>query len=261
MKLPEGHGQLALVALFGDKQQQYPELRALLEDLQCSIEKILGRENFRRYGESRVHATIVGLEGYRDGDKIWNRNYHDLFGMRRPMNLGGVLDFLLDDNPVLPFSVKIGGFRENRTYPFTSRDRSPYLRSFSIQGDTVVIMGWPIANNAYTSDIDRLRRSFNRFNVLHKYHDTPGARDNDLYLVLGNVPRGLSNRRVDACRHRMRERLAHATVPPIQITRETIGVVAYPEGDAHLERAVHTSLEGARSRIDELQSFYTALDH
>ncbi len=154
----------------------------MLEGLQCSIETIIGKENFKRYEEHRVHVTVIGLEGKRDGDKIWNRNYFEMFRMRCAMNIPDLLHFLLaDNNPFLPVSIKIGGFKKNMIYPFISRGSAPYFRSFSIQGEIAVAMGWPVKNNLYTSGIDRLRRSFNQLNVLHKYNNSVNAYDNDFF--------------------------------------------------------------------------------
>ena len=257
MKILNGNGQFTLVALFGEKKRQYAELWNLLEELQCSIEISLGKDNFNRYEEARVHGTLIGLEGERDGEIIWNRNYYELLGMRRAMNLAGLIDFILaDDNALLPVWIKVGGFKDNLTYPFVSRGQSPYLRSFSIQGEVVVAMGWPIQNNTYTSGIDRLRRSFNQFNVLHKYHNSVNAYDNDFFFVLGNIPPGLNQKMVKACEYQMRDIMAHSDVPPIQITKDQLSLVAYPEGDTRLEKAVVISLAKAKTQIDELKNFY-----
>lgn len=258
MKVPDGNGQLTLVALFGDKKQHYPELWNLLEELQCAIETSLGKENFSRYEEPRVHGTIVGLEGDRDGDNIWNRNCYEVLRTRCAMNVADLIDFVLnDDNPFLPVSIKIGGFKETVTYPFSSRGHAPYFRSFSIQDDIAVAMGWPVENNLYTSGIDRLRRSFNQFNVLHKYHNSVKAYDNDFFFVLGNVPPGLNDDVVNACQNQIRDILAGNDLPPIQITKDQLNIVAYPEGDTQLERAAVANLEEAKTQIDELTNFYT----
>ena len=257
MKLPDGNGQLSLVALFGEKKEQYPELWNLLEGLQCSIEACLGKENFSRYEESQVHGTIVGLEGDRDGVCVWNRNCYEILRMRCPMKVADLLDFVLDDdNPVLPVTIQIGGFQENASYTFTSRGLSPYIRSFSIQGEIAVAMGWPVKDNSYTSDIDGLRRSFNQFNVLHKYHNSAKAYDNDFFFVLGNVSRGLTAGMLSACQHQMREILARSQIPPLQITKHQLSIVAYPEGDTRLERAAVATLEEAKMQIGELMAFY-----
>lgn len=256
MKLPEGNGQLTLVALFGDKKQKYQEFWTLLEKIQCYIEKCFGKENFNRYDERRVHGTIVGLEGYRHGENIWNRNIYKMSGMHCPMNVNGLLDCLLVKNPLLPMSVKIGGFKKDVAYPISSQGYAPYLRSFSFQGDLAVVMGWPVNNRLYTPDLDRLRRSFNEFNVIHKYHNSAKAYDNDFFIVLGHIRRDLSNNLVNECQTQVREILARSDVTPIQITTDQLSVVAYSEGDTRLERAVAASLKEAEAHIDELKGFY-----
>ena len=258
MKIPNGNGQLSLVAFFGDKKQHYPELWNLLEKLQCVIETSLGKENFSRYEEPRVHGTIIGLEGDRDGGTIWNRNCLEMQRTQSAMNLPSLLDFILNDNnPFLPVSIKVGGFKKTVTYPFSSRGHTPYFRSFSIQGEIAVAMGWPVKNNLYTSGIDNLRRSFNQFNVLHKYHNTNKAYDNDFFFVLGKVSPGLNEKVLNACQNQIREILACNDLAPILITKDQLNIVAYPEGDTQLKNAAVINLDEAKAQIDELKRFYT----
>jgi hypothetical protein len=259
MKLPEGGGQLALVALFGDKKHNYPDLWTLFEKLQYAIETSVGKENFTRYDECRVHGTIVSLEGNRRGSTICNRHCAQINGVYRPMDLDGLLESLLANNPFLPISVKIGGFKQNLTYSFRSRGNFPYCRSFSFQGELAVAIGWPIKNAQYTPDLNRFRRSFNQFNVLHKYHSSANAYDNDFFIVLGHTRGDLSDKTVNACQAQLRDILAGSDLLPIQITEDQLNVVAYPEGDTRLERAVAISLEEAKAEIDELKTFYPSI--
>ncbi len=262
MIIPDGNGQLTLVALFGDKKQHYSELWNLLEELQGAIEKILGKENFRRYEEIRVHATIVGLEGYRDGENIWNKTCYEVFGTYCAMDIAGLLEFVLNgDNPFLPVSIQVGGFKESVVYPFSSQGHAPYFRSFSIQNEIAVAMGWPVQNNAYTSDIDKLRRSFNQFNVVHKYHNSDKAYDNDFFFVLGNVSPSLSSQIVNACEDQVRETLAHNHLPPIKISQDQLNIIAYSEGNTQLERAMVATLDEAITHIDQLKKYYTTIEY
>ncbi len=261
MKIPIGNGQLSLVALFGDKKQHYPELWSLLQELQSVIETSLGKENFRRYEEFRVHATIVGLEGYRDDEHIWSKTCYETLKIHRAMDIAGLLEFLLNEHsPFLPLSIQVGGFKESVVYPFRSRGHAPYFRSFSIQNEIAVTMGWPVQNNSYISGMDRLRRSFNQFNVVHKYHNSDQAYDNDFFFVLGNVTPGLSGEVVNACQDQMRKILACNDLPPIKITQDQLKIIAYPEGDTQFERAVASNLEEAKAQIDKLKNFYTTME-
>jgi hypothetical protein len=87
----------------------------------------------------------------------------------------------------LPFDIRLGGYKEVAKYPFTSRGLHPYQRSLSIQGNRVVAVGWPYVNGKFARNLDKLRRSFNSANILHKYHRAPDVQDNDFYFVLGRV--------------------------------------------------------------------------
>ena len=63
------------------------------------------------------------------------------------MNLEGILDYLRRCGH-FPLAVQVGGYGK-RDYPFVSRQARPYERSFSIQGDKVVVMGWPIRGKPF----------------------------------------------------------------------------------------------------------------
>jgi hypothetical protein len=99
--------------------------------------------------------------------------------------------------------VQLGGF-ENRDFPFTSRQTTPYERSFSIQKDKVVVMGWPIRGitvrprlatpqafiheaRLYPNSLDDLRRAAQSFGVLHSWHGSATDVDNDLFFRIGLI--------------------------------------------------------------------------
>jgi hypothetical protein len=175
--------QLALVAFYREKPAA---LGQLIQSCQEQLQRSLGSA-FQPYELAQVHATILGLE--RIGDGLGhNYNFANLRGEQRTMDLAGLLDFI-GTTDRLPFTVQFGGFAD-RAYPFTSRGRKPYARSFVIQGDKAVLMGWPVdslakGRAAYPHTLDELRRQGQAFNVLHKYHQTDNDVDNDLYLRLG----------------------------------------------------------------------------
>ena len=159
----------------------------------------------RPYRLEQVHATIIGLE-------------------RTPSSkLAGVVEYLRNDFP--SFTVQIGGFREGATYDFTSRGLHPFARSFSVQGNTAVAMGWPPANA-----LDDVRRTLHdRLGASHRYYQSPEDVDNDFYFVLGRFDPGQADpdgvRRVAG---ELRSFLAHgATLVPV--SRETLRVVAYED--------------------------------
>ncbi len=66
-----------------------------------------------------------------------------------------------------------------------------------------------------------------------------------IFFVLGNVPWSLHDEMVNACHNQMRDLLEHSNIPPIEITKDQLSLVAYPEGDTRFERAAVISLEEA----------------
>jgi hypothetical protein len=152
---------------------------------------------FRPYNIHQVHATITGLESV-EGSPRYNRNLAEHRGSWKTMDLLGFSDFL-QNTKLLPLTVQIGGFAD-RDYPFTSRNRRPYERSFSIQGDKAVLMGWPVTHESspagadpnatpesmtYPDTLERIRHHAADFNILHSWHRQPGDVDNDFYMRIG----------------------------------------------------------------------------
>jgi hypothetical protein len=103
------------------------------------------------------------------------------------MDIAGLLG-LLTETGDLPFRVQIGGFHPGERYPFEGFGRHPYVRSFEVQSsNAVVTIGWPVDDGRFPDTLDKLRREFARYNVLHKYHRTAGDIDHDFFLVLGKL--------------------------------------------------------------------------
>jgi hypothetical protein len=141
---------------------------------------------------------IFGLER-KVGSPFYNANFSRYRGRDRAMNLEGILDYLRRCG-YFPLEVQVGGYGK-RDYPFTSRQASPYERSFSIQGDKVIAMGWPIRGKpfpqppatpawvqeakVYPPTLDVVRRAAQAYGVLHAYHRALTDIDNDLFFRIG----------------------------------------------------------------------------
>ena len=76
---------LSLVAYYGEKPAQ---LAALISAAQAELEEQL-RQAFCGYAMQQVHATLISLEAHREGGELINRNYRELRGERRAMDLAG----------------------------------------------------------------------------------------------------------------------------------------------------------------------------
>lgn len=188
--------QVTLVALYGPKPAELSEL--IVECQRQIAEELNG--NFRPYDLSQVHATIIGLERI-IGSAGLNLNFDKYRSKHGRMNFQGLLN-LIREGSLLPIQVQIGGF-QNRDYPFVSRGQRPFTRSFSIQGDKLVLMGWPVRgqplanvetntltfqeSRIYPSVLDDIRRASQKFNVLHSYHRILTDVDNDFYFRIGLI--------------------------------------------------------------------------
>jgi hypothetical protein len=173
---------ISAVAFYGPKTGR---LRELLTGVQAQIAEHVGND-FRPYTLDQVHATLIALNGVRAGGTIVNEYLLEHAGERREMDLPRVMD-ILARRFATPLRVRIGGFRPGQAVPFTSRGQHVAERSFSVQGQAFVLVGWPAESLAGAGrPLDDLRREMNAAGVLHRYHARPGDVDNDLHLVVGH---------------------------------------------------------------------------
>jgi hypothetical protein len=173
---------ISAVAFYGPKTGR---LRELLTGVQALIAEHVGG-GFRPYTLDQVHATLIALNGVRAGGTIVNEYLLEHAGVRREMDLPRVMDILARRFAV-PLRVRIGGFRPGQAVPFTSRGQHLAERTFSVQGEAFVLVGWPAESiSGAGRPLDELRREMNTAGALHRYHARPADVDNDLHLVVGH---------------------------------------------------------------------------
>jgi len=198
---------ISAVAFYGPKTGP---LREALVGVQDLIAEYVG-EDFRPYSLEQVHATLIALNGVRDPQTgaIVNEYLLSHAGVRREMDLPRVMD-ILTRRFAVPMRVRIGGFRPGQEAPFTSRGQHLAERTFSVQGQAFVLVGWPADSQAGADrtqePLDDLRREMNAANVLHRYHAGATDVDNDLHLVVGHhagAPPGALARATAAVRDRL----------------------------------------------------------
>lgn len=227
--------QCTLVAFYGAKP---PALGRLIGECQA----LLAECARNLYDLGQVHATIVGLGGLPDAPLI-NGNFARYRVRRVAMDVPGFVD-ALRGSALVPWRVQLGGFAPGDA-PFTSRGQHPYHRSFSIQADKMVLMGWPVAGRSYPDTLDRLRTMAQRFGILHAYHQSEKDVDNDFYLRLG-LCRGdqLSHSVVE---DRVRRHLAASPPLVLDITLAELWLVAYQDETLPTESSQAWSLADARA--------------
>jgi hypothetical protein len=180
--VPVGTRFISAVAFYGPKTGR---LRELLAGVQALIAEQVGGD-FRPYTLDQVHATLIALNGVRAGGRVVNEYLLEHAGERREMDLPRVMD-ILARRFAAPLRVRIGGFRPGQAVPFTSRGQHLAERTFSVQGEAFVLLGWPADSLAGAGrPLDELRREMNAAGALHRYHARPTDVDNDLHLVVGH---------------------------------------------------------------------------
>ena len=214
--------QLTLVSHYGPKP---PALARLIIELQELLGQQLGT-SFLPYALEQVHATVVGLEGVRVGDKVRGENVWKLRGEERWIDFESLLNFMR--SPSFPeFTVQAGGFRAGDNYGFVSQGQPPQVRSFSLRNETAVAMGWPRAGDCFPSTLEALRRRFQAFGILHKWHARPEDEDNDWFFVLGRTQPGIVPSTRLAAEASVRLWLESRPPCLISVTPQTLRFVAY----------------------------------
>ena len=193
---------VSAVAWYGPKTGP---LRGLLAGVQALIAEHLG-DDFLPYSPEQVHATLIALNGVRADGAVVNEYFLTQAGVRREMDLPRVMDILARRFGT-PLPVRIGGFRPDQKIPFTSRGQHLAERTFSVQDQAFVLMGWPAESLAGAGrPLDELRREMNAAGVLHRYHVRAADVDNDLHLVVGHhrgAPAGALARATAAVRDQL----------------------------------------------------------
>ena len=193
---------ISAVAFYGPKTGR---LREVLAGIQALLAEHIGGD-FHPYSLDQVHATLIALNGVREGGTVVNEYFLTQAGVRREMDLPRVMD-ILARRFATPLRVCAGGFRPDQATPFASRGQHLAERTFSVQDRAFVLVGWPAESLAGAGrPLDELRREMNTAGLLHRYHVRAGDVDNDLHLVVGHhagAPAGALARATAAVRDRL----------------------------------------------------------
>ena len=216
---------VTLVALYGDKPSPLSQLIANIQNYLTKLPK------FTPYQIEQVHGTVIGCEGLKKREGIISQwfylNRHEI----RYLDCGSWLEYLQNSN-FFPLNICFGGYKLDRDYNFLSRAQHPYNRSFQLQkiDNTTyipVLIGWPKRDGLITLELDNLRRDAQKFNFLHKYHDTADRIDNDFYLRLGSINDSLSTDRVATIEHHFRQILTKRAALTISLSPKNLAFARY----------------------------------
>ena len=245
---------VSLVAFYGNKPFQ---LVTLIQKLQTYLANSkLVKNCFIPYQLEQVHGTIIGCEGTNTKTGIINKWFYERRRETKYIDIPGLVNYL--QYQIVPITIRFGGYDRNSNYNFLSRDRHLYYRSFQLQQAQIqtipVLIGWSW-NNGVTLAIDNLRRHFQQFNLLHKYHDPLQAIDNDFYLRLGTIDRQLTSREIDAIATDIRNLLAIQPPTYISITVDNLALAKYR--DLLLTPATTKIIPVTKISADRLQQLYS----
>jgi hypothetical protein len=175
---------ISALAQYGPKSGP---VRDFLAGVQATIAAHVG-DRFRPYSLDQVHGTLIALDGVPDPatGTLVNEYYRTRTGGGREMDLRRAMD-ILAAHLAQPLHVRLGGYQPDQEFGFTSRGQHLHDRSFSVQDNAFVLVGWPVVSLAGPDrPLDELRRDMHAAHVLHRYHVRATDVDNDLHLVLGH---------------------------------------------------------------------------
>ena len=241
--------QATLVSHYGEKPEK---LASYVKQCQRMLSSSL-EYAFTAYKMPQIHSTIIGLEGCLKNGAIKNTNFFKYRQEIRLMDPSKILAVLR--SPYLPeFNVQIGGYIESENYGFLSQGQHPYLRSFSIQGNIAVAMGWPTGQ---TSVLEDFRRSFIQFNVLHKWHKTESAIDNDFFFVLGRINRNIVREDTIAdTEANVRQFMASSDPIIVKVNAASMQIVCYSDAQLPLSTSRVHAIQDATFTPDDLSRCY-----
>ena len=163
----------------------------------------------------------------------------------------------LASTDLLPADVILGGYQRNRDYGFTSQEKTPWERSFSIQGDQLVLIGWPRFTDCNELILATLRKKLEAYGLRHKWHRKPHERDNDLYFVLGDLAHSISHAIKIDLEHSVREFLASSRSLVTTLSISDLYFARYTRTQLPLTDTVTLSLQAAISNPEKLIDMYS----
>ena len=220
---------ISLVAFYGDKPPKLITIIHKLQNYLCHHQLIRGQ--FIPYKLEQVHGTIIGCEGFQTEWGIVSKWLYEHKQKTEYIDIVGLVNYL-QHQTFLPLTIRIGGYDRTLNYNFHSRGQHPYIRSFQLQpaeNKTIpVLIGWTWQGDRISLELDNLRRSFERFNLLHKYHADFEAIDNDFYLRLGTINNRLTPQQINTIATDIRK-LLETDFIQISINKDNLALVQYQD--------------------------------
>ena len=172
-----------IIAFYGDDKST--DLKKFILEIQRAVQQFCGNAFMPRpLGD--IHATLIGIESVAP---LTPRNEFDELRASRFGNVDvvGLCEFLRQEIDSTCVRIQFGGFQDC-DYPVSSRGARLFDRGFTINGDKVVLIGWPVDESCLPTDLlDRLRRGASNFGARHRYYQSPDDRDPDAYMVIGEL--------------------------------------------------------------------------
>ena len=182
LEIPDLPG-ISLVAYYRDKPAN---LILLIREIQQQLKQIYGKD-FIPYDLAQIHGTIIGCEGLSTPRGIVNKWFYEHRNQVKYANFAGFLEYFANTQ-FFPLNIKFGGYQKDFDYQFLSRGKHPSDRSFQLRKSNSnqlipIIIGWSSTQQKITTDVHQIRLDCQKYNFLHKYHQSSQDIDNDFFLV------------------------------------------------------------------------------
>ncbi len=221
----------SLVSCYGDKPQS---LTSIIEKVQSLVLHSL-KDAFQPYKPEQVHATIIGMETVNVDNMLYSKwcieNQIRVF----PVNWKKLSRFLIKEIPSV--TIQMGGYERDVDYGFESRGESPYMQSFSIHANRVVINGWPVTATpeGYQSSqaLYHWRKQFQQYQLCHKWN-ADGYQDNDFFMVLGTIKKQLNKNKLGSLLQEARGLLTKESII-FTLSPKLLSLVHYQDTELPME--------------------------
>jgi hypothetical protein len=242
--------QLSLVAFYGQKAS-HPFWDRLVE-VQMLAKQIAG-DKWQPYPLGNIHATLIGLEGLKMGHRTIGKNILELRRTHIEMDLEKVIRNTMT-TPLLPISIRTGGYADIERDEFSSRGLTPFKRTLAIHHELLVAIGWPYRNQGYVNTLADLRNQMEAFGCLHKYHANPEVPDNDFYMVLGRFAEPLDKVAEGLLLSKLHTTTASWKALHVDLSHHHIRLIQYH--DTRFMSARSYTLPEALEHLSELRDSY-----
>jgi hypothetical protein len=220
-------GQLGLITLYGIKPLHFERFISSCQEILSDVLE----NTFTPYTVEQIHGTIISLARASE-DTLLNLEFYKANEKTLTMDILGFLREI-KSHDFFPIKIRIGGFKGN-DIPFLSKGQSPYRRSFSIQGEKAIVIGWPVSRNStsdkmtYSDVLGVIRNLGEKYNIKHMYNQSDFI-DNEYYFRIGLAKDTTSAQKIHLAEKVLRDYISEINPLTLELGISDIFIAGYQD--------------------------------